>query len=196
MGIMASIIEQQRADLGVLVELESSQARAFIADTHGAYALVHPIGDTRNSIFYRRAAFKLMWRSHLTVPYFNGHPWRIPIARLCSRISHRCLRVIGVHNTASTHRFPHQGKWRAQDVDLEVRYINRHPKAHIVIAGDWNELHPGIAMRTNLIRAGHIARIDAAFARQQHWSNYQRIIGPRVTRATDHQAVYTAQLRG
>jgi hypothetical protein len=187
MASIAHIIERQHADLGTLVECERSQRRAFLADTGGAFSLAH---NGPNVVFWRRSAYHLAAHSSLVVPYFNGHRWRIPIVRLIDRVTHRYVRLIAVHNTASTAKHPHQGRWRAADVAIEEAYINAHPLAHIVIAGDWNQKHPGIVNHTRLRRSSGLPRIDAAFAvPERSLSSYQRIF----TRATDHRAVYTAR---
>jgi hypothetical protein len=188
MATMAAIIERRHADLGVLVECERSQRRAFLADTGGVFALVH---NGPNAVFWRKSVYRLVTHASLVVPYFGGHRWRIPIVRVQDRATHRFVRLIGVHNTASTARHPHQGRWRALDEALEVRYINRHPGAHIIIAGDWNTKRPGIAVHTRLRRSAGLLRIDAAFAvPERTLSSYRRI----PTRATDHRAVYLAHI--
>jgi hypothetical protein len=187
MARMAAIIDGRHADLGVLVECERSQRLAFLADTGGTFALAH---NGPNTVFWRKSVYRLVTHSSLVVPYFGGHRWRIPVVRLRDRASHRYLRVIAIHNTASTAKHPHQGHWRALDVAIETSYVNQHPSAHLILAGDWNAKRPGIAVHTRLRRSAGLLRIDAAFAvPERALSPYRRI----PTRATDHHAVYTAR---
>ena len=205
MDLMTRVITARHADVGVLNELERPQAAEFRARVGHTFALVYPRRDTRNSVFYRRSAFTLIARGYRVVPYFAGHRHRIPVAWLRDRATGRILVILAVHNPADTRRFPHQARWRARALAIEIAAVNRlaaaHPRIGLVLAGDFNARRTAldaVTRRTVLaspIPAGWRVPIDQAFTARLGVAGYHRWSGPAIVRATDHRAVYSLTYR-
>jgi hypothetical protein len=215
MDIMVETVEKEHADLGVFSEFESPQASEFLEKAGDAYGLVYPGHDTRNCIFYKKASYEKVAEGSLAVPYFGGRMIRIPIGEFMDKATGKILEVIAVHNPADTASYPNQAQYRAEALSLEVQAIhaleesnreaagkgNASERASILIAGDWNEGETAaqeFARYTDLIspivelHRGHLP-IDQLFASPGvHFTDYQPITGPNITRSTDHRVVYTA----
>ena len=114
---LVRLLERHHVDVAGLQEFQAPQYRAFIRLAGARYAVFHPPGDTENSIIWRRDRWRLVDGGWFTIPYFDGHRRRMPIARLTDRHGRgtgRLVAVLNVHNPADTRRYPHQQQWRAR----------------------------------------------------------------------------------
>jgi hypothetical protein len=136
------LLDHYCVDVAGLQEFQRSQARSLAAhDQDGTWGMWHPAGDTENAIVWRRATFDLAAATSVTVPYFDGHPRRMPLIRLRDRTSGQEAWFLNVHNPADTARFHHQARHRAEAVRREVAAVTRAASTGlpVFVTGDAND---------------------------------------------------------
>jgi endonuclease/exonuclease/phosphatase family metal-dependent hydrolase len=127
-------------DVAALQELQRPQYRAFFRLAGGAFAASSARRDTDNAVVWRRYRWRLMSAATFAIPYFDGHPRRMPIVRLRSAATGQLVIVVNVHTPADTRRFPRQGRWRARALAIERRIVAKESRrgARLLVLGDFN----------------------------------------------------------
>ncbi len=194
------LLETYGVDVVGLQEFQRPQYRAFLRLTGGAYGVWSPRGDTENAVAWRRGRFRFVSASTLAVPYFDGHPRRMPVVRLQDLTTGTVTTFLNVHNPADTRQYPRQGRWRAVAVAREVALVRRlsGAGARVVVTGDMNDRHDVYCRpdrrRSDRRRAGGRARTGVPGAGQgrdrldprQHGRPVQRLHpGPEPAGAAD-----------
>lgn len=140
------LLEASSVEIVVFNEFESPQADVVLAD--GDWELHRATGNSR----LRRGGYSgnaVAWRGDMweqvSVDEFTV-PWQVtlhmPVVTLRSRATGRQIRVIGVHNPASTRRQGNQQAARdtARAIEREmVRRLVAAPQVPVVLMGDMNE---------------------------------------------------------
>lgn len=135
-GGMIDRLRFYRPDIIGLQELQRSQRAtltARVGTRYGSYGVLD------NSIMWRRSAFTLLDQTALTIPYFGGHPRRMPVVRLRLTGTSTVVTVIDVHNPASVHG--NASRFRAEAVQVERAFVEReHARGRVVfLLGDFND---------------------------------------------------------
>ncbi len=136
------LLEKYGVDVVGLQEFQGPQYRAFRSQAGGTYDVWSPPGDTENAIAWRRQRWSLVRSGAFSIPYFDGHPRRMPVLRLRDRATGRESFFVNVHNPADTRRFPRQGRWRDMAVAREgalVRRLTRSTGLPLFLTGDMND---------------------------------------------------------
>lgn len=140
---LVALLYEHAIDVAGLQEFQRSQYRAFRRIAGDRYAVYAPPGDTENAIIWRRDRWALVRFSSFPIPYFDGHPRRMPIVILRQVATSEQVVFVNVHNPADTRRYPGQAQWRHRAVTLEVALV-RHLSGgghRVVLTGDLNDRH-------------------------------------------------------
>jgi endonuclease/exonuclease/phosphatase family metal-dependent hydrolase len=153
---MVQLLERHNVDVAGLQEFQRPQYRTFARLVAGIYASYSARGDTENAVIWRRDRWRLLSVTTFPIPYFDGHPRRMPIVRLSSRATGRTLTVVNVHNPADTRDYPRQGRWRAKALAIERRVVRAQTdRGHrLLVVGDFNDSRAPfcqLAVPTNLV---------------------------------------------
>lgn len=205
MARMVRLIDRRNADVGVIVEMELPQVRAFARAGGGRYAMV--TGGTRrirDGVFYDTSAYRLVSSYHFLSWTKHGRRAKVPVVFLEDLANGRRLAVMGVHHAA----FGAGARWREKALDREIAEIKRLKAAHgsglsVFIAGDFNSIDRAYCrmrkagMRSPVPpakRCHHTpVSIDQLFGdRTVTFRHYRRIV-QHTNLLTDHAAVYFAR---
>lgn len=202
MRIVVRRLQRQRADLGVLAEVERPQWRAFRAYAGRALGLVTNGNRTDDVVFWRRSAFRLVGVRRFTTYYRGGRRIHTPVVTLADRGDGRRVAVIPVHQPADLPGRPRQARWRARDLTILRRVVARL-RVPVVVAGDFNArrgplcrmTRPGPGLVSPLASHSRCRRalppIDQAFVTSGlRPEGYAVTSGAAVRRATDHGHLY------
>jgi len=140
------LLDKYGVDVVGLQEFQRPQQRAFRTQAGDTFATWAPSGDPENSIAWRRDRWDLVAVDSFSIPYFDGHPRRMPIVRLRDRSTGREALFVNVHNPADTRRYPHQARWRAAAVGREVTLVRRLERSTgipVFLTGDLNDRRTG-----------------------------------------------------
>lgn len=202
------LLEKYGVDVVGLQELQRPQHRALRAGAGSTYAMWSSPGDTENAVAWRRERWDLVSARTLSVPYFDGHPRRMPVVRLRDRTTGRESYFVTVHNPADTRRYPRQARWRDAAVAREVALVRRLRASTglpVFLTGDLNDrrtaycrLTAGAGMRaSNGGRTGDTcspprpAGIDWIFGAGAEFSDHTVDRSPAVRATSDHPFVVT-----
>jgi endonuclease/exonuclease/phosphatase family metal-dependent hydrolase len=146
------VLERHQVDVVGLQEFQRPQARAFRRVAAGDYATFSAPGDTENTVAWRTDKFVKVSGSTLAIPYFNGHPRRMPVVKLRVRATGQQLYVGSFHNPADTRRFPNQARWRVIAARREITLVRNLETTGlpVLVTGDMNE------------RSGYFCRLTAS----------------------------------
>ena len=200
------LLEKYGVDVVGLQEFQRPQYRAFRSHAGQTYDVWSPRGDTENAIAWRRGRWSLVSGDAVSIPYFDGHPRRMPVLRLRDRTTGQEAFFVNVHNPADTRRFPRQGHWRGVAVARETALVRRLSAAGgpVVVTGDMNDRRgvycrftahglTGAAQRppgAGPCRLPPRSGIDWIFGtRAVRFSDYTQERGPLVRWTTDHPFV-------
>jgi endonuclease/exonuclease/phosphatase family metal-dependent hydrolase len=127
-------------DLVGFQELQSLQKREFARLAKG-WQVFHPPRDPENAVAWDTDAFTFVDAWTLPIPYFNGRARHMPIVTLRDNASGQVIRLLNVHNPADTHRYRHQGRYRAEATRREIAAAQRlnSRKVPLLVTGDMNE---------------------------------------------------------
>ncbi|MET3961118.1 hypothetical protein ABIE44_001052 [Marmoricola sp. OAE513] len=126
-----------------LQEFQKKNRTAFLkaaGTTYGIYPS-DPKADTENSIIWRNSTMELVSASTINVPYFDGHPRKMPVIELRQKSTGISAYFINVHNPASIKAYGKQGKWRDKAIAIErakVIELRKTGKA-VFLTGDLND---------------------------------------------------------
>lgn len=204
---MVRLIHRRDADVGVLVEMERPQVRAFRRASAGRYAMVTggtPGRGIYDGVFYDAGAYRLVDSYHFRSWTKHGRRARVPVVFLDDRRTGQRIAVMAVHHAA----FGSGSRWRERALDREIAEIRRLRRTHgpgvtVFIAGDFNSTERAYCrMRKAGLRSpvrpakrceNTPVGIDQLFGdRAARFSGYRRIVRPDIT---DHPAVYVARFR-
>ena len=207
------LLDANAVDVVGLQEFQRPQKRRMLALAGDRYAVYSPLGDTENSIAWRRARWEFVEADTFAVPYFNGNPRRMPIVRLRDRATGEESIFVNVHNPADTRRFPAQGAHRAEAVRREyalVRQLVERYGVPVLITGDLNDRAPVFCELTagGLLHAAaggstgspcrppNFGGIDWIFGtRDMACADHTVLSGSLVSRTTDHPLVLARATR-
>ena len=201
---MVHLIARNHADLGVLVELQRSQVRAFERTAGEDYEMVTGgTRHTRDGVFFDPSAYRLVETSSFRSWTKHGKRTRVPVVLLADQATGRQLAVLAVHHAA----YDGGVRWREKAMTREIAAIRELQRSHpgplpVLVGGDFNSTTRAYC---RMRRAGFVSPIrprhgcqhtpvpiDQLFAdRSVAFHRYRRIA--RVQRATDHPAVYLAK---
>lgn len=209
MKLAAQVIQQHKLDVVGFQEFEPSQRKAFMHDTKNQFALYpghHPSkADPVNSIAWRKDKFEFVRGTHVTVPYFEGHPKQMPVVLLKDKVTGQKTWVMNVHNPASTRNHPGNEHNRDVATQKEIAFIKHLEKTTgypVIMTGDMNEkaeARQHIVNGTDMFTAmsgkhshSHRVGIDWIFGSPNvHFDGYSRDASKKVQRASDHPLVYS-----
>ncbi|MGH8882222.1 MAG: endonuclease/exonuclease/phosphatase family protein, partial [Stackebrandtia sp.] len=182
----------RRNDVAVvgMQEFEAPQRRVFQAQA--TEFDLFPAGASRykrhaNSIAWRSSAFELVSGRFLTIPYFYGKPWPMPVVTLRNRMTGQEFDVMNVHNPASTRGTA--ARWRAQAVRTERRAVQRivaRTGRPVFLTGDFNDPLADIDLG---MRPAAGAVIDHIFTTPEVQVHGRRVDQSVKGGFTDHPAV-------
>lgn len=140
-------LEASGVDIVVLNEFESPQANVFTSDPEWTLHRAVPNNTFRdgntngNAIAFKTADWKILETTEILVPYKTT--LHMPVVKLENLNTGAVIRVIGVHNPASTAKAGNQQGARNTAKALEIAAIQelrtQDPGVPIIIAGDMNE---------------------------------------------------------
>lgn len=204
---MVRLIKRRDADVGVIVEMERVQVRAFLRAGGGRYAMVTggtPGRGILDGVFYDTAAYRLVDSYRFRSWTKHGRRARVPVVFLDDRRTGQRIAVMAVHHAA----FGSGAHWRERALRREIREVRRIRRAHgravtTFVGGDFNSTENAYCrmrkagMRSPVPRARRChdtpVGIDQLFGdRQARFSGYRRIVRRDIT---DHPAVYLARFR-
>lgn len=207
MRLMLDVIRRRHASLGALAEVETPQVAAF-RRFGGDYAIVRGghRGET-NAVFYDARRYRPERVTRFWSYFYEGRRVAVPVVVLRDRGTGARIVVMAVRNPANTPHHPHQSRWRRAAVRREAQEVRRlqaryDGRVSVLVGGDFNQREPcRLAARTGLVSAIATVsgcsrvrtRIDQAFADTSvRFTSYAAVVGRRVSRITDHHAVYVA----
>jgi endonuclease/exonuclease/phosphatase family metal-dependent hydrolase len=217
-GWIAQLLRQLDIDVVGLQEYEPVQHDAFERLTGDSYG-IYPgpaLGRNaiRNSIAWDRSAWEAVSTHTIPIPYFRGNRVPMPYVLLKHLASGRQVWFINIHNPTSSAKRGDNERWRDLGTSLQIELMRRlhtqtgHP---VILMGDFNEREEAFCAVTR--RAPAVAAnggdagppcvppsnlgIDWVFGTENiEFSNYQRLRGGLISRATDHPVIVTdAELR-
>jgi endonuclease/exonuclease/phosphatase family metal-dependent hydrolase len=155
---MVQLLERHHVGVAGLQEFQRPQYRTFARLVGGIYASYSARGDTENAVIWRRDHWRLLSATTFAIPYFDGHPRRMPIVRLTWRATGRTVTVVNVHNPANIRDYPRQGRWRAQALAIERRVVRAETERgdRVLVLGDFNDSRAQfchLAIPTHLVAA-------------------------------------------
>jgi murein DD-endopeptidase MepM/ murein hydrolase activator NlpD/endonuclease/exonuclease/phosphatase family metal-dependent hydrolase len=140
-------LEASGVDIVVLNEFETPQANVFTSDPEWTLHRAAPNNTFRdgntngNAVAFKTADWKILETTAILVPYKTT--LHMPVVTLENLDTGAVIRVIGVHNPASTARAGNQQAARNNAKALEIAAIQQlraeDPDIPIIIAGDMNE---------------------------------------------------------
>jgi hypothetical protein len=140
-------LEASGVDIVVLNEFESPQAAVFESDPEWTLHRATPNNTFRNgnsngnAIAWKTEDWKLVEETEFLVPYKTT--LHMPVLTLENLDTGAVIRVIGVHNPASTARAGNQQAARNNAREIEIAGMQelreQDPEIPIIIAGDMNE---------------------------------------------------------
>ena len=142
------LLERHHVDVAGFQEMQASQLTKLQQITHGSWSFYPGLKlsrlDSENSIGWRTDKFELVQGTTLRIPYFNGHPRRMPLVLLREKASGMMLYMTNYHNPAETAKYHHQGHWRSVATGIEIalqkQLFNRGiPR---FVTGDFNDRAP------------------------------------------------------
>jgi endonuclease/exonuclease/phosphatase family metal-dependent hydrolase len=203
------LLDTYGVDVAGLQELQRPQRRAFRLEAATTFTAWSPPGDTENSIAWRRDRWDVVSTGAVPIPYFDGHPRRMPVVRLRDRSTGRDSFFVNVHNPADTRRYPHQSRWREAAVAREIALVHRLSASTgvpVFLTGDLNDRRQVFCRLTDLgamtaSNGGHsagkchpprTAGIDWIFAAgNAEFSDHTVDRSPIVRATSDHPFVVT-----
>ncbi len=128
-------LESFEPDLLGIQEFQDAQKRALfdeVRDTYGYH------GERDNGVMWRRSMFAKLSTSFVTIPYFRGHPKRMPVVRLRLRASGEEITLLGVHNPADVGH--DASAYREEAVLIERAFVaeERRRGRVVFLVGDLN----------------------------------------------------------
>ena len=140
-------LEANGVDIVVLNEFESPQANVFLGDSEWTLYRADPNNVFRdgnsngNAIAFKSADWKIVQTTEILVPYKTT--LHMPVVMLENLDTHARIRVIAVHNPASTAKAGNQqgsrNNARAIEIDAMQQLRAADPDVPILILGDMNE---------------------------------------------------------
>ena len=206
------LLERHHIDVAGFQELQAPQLTKFLAITKGEWAVYPGLQlnriDSENSIGWRTDKFTLVSSTTLTIPYFDGHPRRMPLVLLRDKTTGMLAYFANFHNPAETAKYRNQDRYRAAATTIEIALQNALYRRGIprFMTGDMNERapyfcrvtaeSPVVAARPTSVRrdgacyAGRPRSVDWIFgARKVDFSNYVEDRSPLVGKTTDHPVI-------
>ena len=139
------IIQDRGLDVVGFQEMQEPQFERFQDLARSEFGL-YPgrkvsLAAMHNSIGWRRAEWQFLRAETIPIPYFDGHPIRMPYVLLRNRDTGRRAWFFNSHNPADA-RGPAQ-KWRDKGFALEADLVNRlreeYPSVPVFSTGDKND---------------------------------------------------------
>jgi endonuclease/exonuclease/phosphatase family metal-dependent hydrolase len=210
-GWVAQLLHQLDVDVVGLQEYEPVQHQAFLRSTGDRYGVYPGLalgrGPIRNSIVWKRATWDAVSTSSNRLPYFRGKRVPMPYVLLEHRESGRRVWFVNIHNPVSSPKRGDNERWRDLATSLEIGLVQRlsaetgHP---VILMGDFNEREEAFCAVTR--RAPAVAAnggtagppcvppatigIDWIFGTTDiAFSDYRRLRGGLIARATDHPVI-------
>ncbi|MCW2924709.1 MAG: Type phosphodiesterase / nucleotide pyrophosphatase [Thermoleophilia bacterium] len=134
---MVDELRQHAVDVAGLQEFQGSQRAAF-ASANTGYDM-STAGD--NSIVWKSDTFRLVQKSSLKVPYFEGKETEMPVVQLEHKATGKRAWFVNIHNPADTADHHKQGAYRAEAVRREQAYVAklRATGLPVYLVGDFND---------------------------------------------------------
>lgn len=187
-----SALQRHDVDIAGLQEFQGDQQKAFRKLAPG-YAMA---AEKDNAIVWNQDKFRLVEKREFTIPYFEGHPRKMPVVRLEDRRTGKQMWVVNVHNPADTKDHPHNAANRARAVGIEQHLMQQLQATGlpVMLVGDMND-H---SMRGDLSQAGMSASrpgqgegpIDWIFgSRGVQFSNYLQDRSTVSSGTSDHALI-------
>lgn len=144
---MASGVERMRGavaamkkndvDIAGLQEFQGDQQKAFRKLAPG-YGMA---GEGDNAIVWNKSRFQLVEKREFTIPYFEGHPRKMPVVLLQDKQSGKRMWVVNVHNPADTKAHPHNAANRARAINIEQNLLQQLQATGlpVIFLGDLND---------------------------------------------------------
>jgi hypothetical protein len=142
------LLERHHIDVAGFQEMQGSQLTKLKKITAGSWSFYPGLQlsrmDSENSIGWRTAKFDLLQATTLRIPYFNGHPRKMPLVLLREKATGMMLYVTNYHNPAETAKYHNQGHWRAEATRVEIALQNQLFNRGIprFVTGDFNVRAP------------------------------------------------------
>lgn len=136
-------LRAEKVDVVGFQELENPQYAKFTQMTGGQFGIYPSVNGrnktVRNSVAWRKTAWRFVSASTIDVPYFYGKPLAMPIVLLEHVTTGQRTYVINFHNPADA-RGPH-ASWRAKGRAIQVAKVNelRATGVPVVWTGDFND---------------------------------------------------------
>jgi len=199
----ATLLKAKNASLIGLQESQPDQVVSYDAATSHQYR-VYPgnslgYSSAPQSVMWRRADWKLVWHSSLSIPFVSG--WRPqPIVQLRQRSTGASVYWINVHFSAR--RANQSDRDKSMTILLKAIGKLKGDGLPILLTGDFNQTAatfcpivgrtPLVAFNGGSNTGGHCvlprgARIDWIFGSRGDFSKSRFDHGAQVSRATDHQ---------
>lgn len=135
-GAVAAL-KSHNVDLAGLQEFQGDQQAAFkrLAPGFGVVA------EKDNAIVYNKKKFRVLEHRSLTIPYFEGHPRKMPVVKLEDKSTGQQMWVVNIHNPADTKDHPHNAKNRAVAIEREQRLLRQLQATGlpVLFTGDFND---------------------------------------------------------
>ncbi|MBO9523064.1 MAG: peptidoglycan DD-metalloendopeptidase family protein [Nocardioidaceae bacterium] len=197
-------------DVVGLQEFQKPQRASFLAtagSTYGIFPATAYKTDTENSIIWRNSTMELVSATTFDVPYFDGHPRKMPIVLLRHRQSGREAYFINVHNPASVAPWGNQTQWRQKAIAIErakIVELRASGKA-VFLTGDLNDRAPAFCPLTQgklMLAPNSIPSMTCSMPAKNYgidwvlaagparFSQYGYDWTPKTQRLTDHPIVW------
>ncbi len=149
-GAVAAL-QRNHVDIAGLQEFQGDQQKEFRRLAPG-YGMA---GSKDNAIVWNKQKFQLIEKREVTIPYFEGHPRKMPVVRLQDKQTGKQMWIVNVHNPADTKDHPHNAANRARAVNIEQNLLQQLQGTGlpVLFVGDMND-H---SMRGDLSEAGMTA---------------------------------------
>jgi endonuclease/exonuclease/phosphatase family metal-dependent hydrolase len=136
----------------------------------------------------------------LTIPYFEGHPRKMPAVLLEDKATGQRMWVLNVHNPADTKAHPHNAANRAEALRREHAFVEQLKQSGlpVIVTGDFNDNKEARSGMTagGLTKvadpAGNAGNIDWVFGTDGvSFASTVRDTAPREDKTSDHPLVVT-----
>jgi endonuclease/exonuclease/phosphatase family metal-dependent hydrolase len=186
-------MKKHNIDIAGLQEFQGDQQKAFkrLAPNFGV------VGEKDNAIVYNKKKFRLVERRSVSIPYFEGHMKKMPIARLQDKKTGKQVWVVNIHNPADTKAHPRNAHNRARAIQIEQNVLRKLQATGIpvMITGDFNDRNTvdrsmGQAGMNSAAPRKAPSAIDYIFgSRGIDFSNYVFDRRPQSSGTSDHPIV-------
>jgi hypothetical protein len=138
----AELIRRHGSDVIGFQELQGSQLATLRSHTNLDFYPGSELGDSENSIGWRRDRFAAVEKHTVPIPYFNGGRRNMPFVKLRSLTTGLEAWFANFHNPAETAQYHHQQPYREQATKIEVYLANQlisQTGLPVFVTGDMNE---------------------------------------------------------